>query len=331
MPIRILTQEDLIRSGCLDYSEALEVVEDAFVKYAKGDVIFPDKVSVVFNKESQNRINCLPAGIISENVYGMKWVSVYPENPKKFHKPNLSAVYLLSELTTGFPIAFMEGSMCSGMRTACVGALAAKYLAKKNSQKIGFIGAGEQAKAHFLALKQVLPKLRSCNVSSRTAESAEIFIKQMEQYHKDVSFANCKNDFESAVKDVDIIITAISGQEQILKADWIKKGCFYCHVAGLEDEFSVAKKANKIVCDNWEAVKHRTQTISQMYQKGMLKDSDIYADLHELVMGEKKGRENDDEFIYFNSVGMSYVDVALANWMYKKTVSKEQGTIIEMR
>ena len=331
MPIRILTQEDLMRSGCLDYSEALEVVEDAFVKYAKGDVIFPDKVSVVFNKESQNRINCLPAGIISENVYGMKWVYVYPENPKKFHKPNLSAVYLLSELTTGFPIAFMEGSMCSSMRTACVGALAAKYLAKKNSQKIGFIGAGEQAKAHFLALKQVLPKLKVCNVSSRTTESAELFIKQMKQYHNDVSFVNCKNDYESSVKDADIIVTAISGQEQILKADWVKKGCFYCHVAGLEDEFSVAQKADKIVCDKWDAVKHRTQTISQMYQKGILKDTDIYADLHELVLGEKNGRESEDEFIYFNSVGLSFVDVALANWMFKKAVRKELGTIIEMR
>ncbi|MBQ7046198.1 MAG: hypothetical protein IJN85_00465, partial [Oscillospiraceae bacterium] len=134
-----------------------------------------------------------------------------------------------------------------------------------------------------------------------------------------------------AVEDADIIVTAISSQEKILKAEWIKPGAFYSHVAGLEDEFDVARKASKIICDNWETVKHRTQTISQMYKQGLLSDDDIYADLHQIIKGEKNGRENDDEFIYFNSVGMSFTDVALANWMYKLAVSKNVGRIISMK
>ena len=320
MPIAILTQEDLIEAGCFDMKTAIDVTEDAFKKYACGDVIFPEKVSVIFDEVSQNRINCLPAAILSEKVYGMKWISVFPDNPSKHGKPNISAVYLLSELETGYPIAFLEGSMCSNMRTAAVGALAGKYLARNDSVNIGFIGAGEQAKSHFLAFKALFPDIKKCYVSSRTHASEHKFVEQMSRFHPDVEYIMCESNYESAASNADIIVTAISGQEKILRPEWIKRGAFYCHVAGLEDDFGVALSASKIVCDNWNIVKHRTQTISQMYKLGILHDKDIYADLHEIVTGTKSGRDNDDEFIYFNSVGMSFVDTALSLWMYKKSL-----------
>lgn len=109
--INLFSQEDLIKAGCFNVKEVIEVVEEAFRSYAKGNIIFPDKVSVVFDQETQNRINCLPAAILDENVYGMKWVSVFPVNPHTCNKPNLSAVILLSELTTGYPVALLEGGM----------------------------------------------------------------------------------------------------------------------------------------------------------------------------------------------------------------------------
>lgn len=147
----------------------------------------------------------------------------------------------------------------------------------------------------------------------------------MSKLYPNIIFINCGNDYHKAVANADIVVTAISGQNTVLKADWIKKGTFYCHVAGLEDEYAVALKASKIVCDDWEVVKHRTQTISRMYKAGILKDTDIYANLKEIILGNKKGRENDDEFIYFNSVGLSFLDVALANWMFRKVKEKKLG------
>lgn len=323
--VRILSQQDLIDAGCMDFKAAAQVIEQAFIDFAKGKVLFPDKVSVIFDQETQNRINCLPAALLEEKIYGMKWVSVFPQNPKIYNKPNVSAVSILSELTSGFPIAFMSSTMCSNMRTASVGAIAAKYLAKKNSETIGFIGAGEQAKSHFLAMKSMFPNIRECRVSSRTSESEGKFVEQMHQFYPDVKYIRCHSDYSKAIIGADIIITAISGQEEVLKADWISKGTFYCHVAGLEDEPAVAKKADKIVCDQWEAVKHRTQTISQMYQKGLLADSDIYADLDQVITSVKPGRESDQEIIYFNSVGLSFLDTALSFWMYKKSIASGKG------
>lgn len=331
MNLRILTQKDLLEAGCFDVKAAVDVCEQAFRKYADGKVLLPEKVAVVFDQATQDRINCLPAAILDEKLYGMKWVSVFPGNPHLHDCPNLTAVILLSELEKGYPVCLMEGSLCSNLRTASAGALGAKYFAREDVEVIGFIGAGEQAKSHFLAMMAVRPSIRVCKVSSRTDKSVNEFITQMKKFHPEVEFVPCGNDYAGAVADADIIVTAISGQEPILKAAWIKKGAYYCHVAGREDEYAVAEMADKIVCDNWEIVKHRTQTISIMYAKGLLRDEDIYADLHEVISGEKRGRESSDEFVYFNSVGMGFADVYLANWMYKKALETGKGCDIEMK
>ena len=323
--VKIISQKDLMESGCFDVSEAIKIIEDAFLEYLEGRVIFPDKVSTIFEEKSQNRINCLPAAVLKKHVYGMKWVSVFPENPLKYNAQNLSAVILLSELKKGFPIAFMEGTLCSNLRTAAVGAVAAKYLARKNIKTIGFIGAGEQAKSHFLAMMEIRPNIEKCKVASRTNKSEKNFIKQMKKFYPNIEFVECNGDYKEAAEKSDIIVTAISGQEPIFKAEWVDEGTFYCHVAGLEDEYAVAERADKIVVDDWEVVKHRTQTISRMYNEKLLRDEDIYANLSEIISGNKLGRENDKEFIYFNSVGLSFLDIALSNWMYEKVVEQKKG------
>lgn len=329
--ICILTQEDLLKAGCYDVGMALDACEAALIQYANHQVIFPEKVAVVFDQQSQNRINCLPAGLLESQVYGMKWVSVFPGNPKQYGIPNLTAVYLLSELKTGYPVAFLEGTMCSNLRTAATSAMAAKHLARKDTETIGFIGAGEQAKSHFLALMHTLPQIKTCKVSSRSEVSEQAFIRQMSCYYPNVDFVACGGVHEKAATGAQVIVTAISGQEKLLRADWIAEGALYLHVGGLEDEFAVAQKASKIVCDDWSVVKHRTQTISRMYQEGLLTDESIYADLHEIVSGRKPGRENEQEFIYFNTVGLSYVDVMLANRMYEKAVLNGFGRLVTMQ
>ncbi len=329
--VKIITQQHLLEAGCFNVPESIQVVEEALRQYMDGQIIFPDKVAVIFDEASQNRINCLPAGIIVEEVYGMKWVSVFPGNPHLYGLQNVSAVILLSELKYGFPKVFMEGTLCSNLRTAAMSAVAAKYLAPHGAETIGFIGAGEQAKTHFLALKCAVPTLKTCKVSSRTEGSERKFIEQMSVLHPDVNFIACSTNPQLAVNDADIIVTAISGQETILQADWIKDGALYCHTGGLEDDFSVARKASKIVCDDWEVVKHRTQTISRMFKAGELTDRDIYANLGEIITGLKPGRTAPDEFIYFNTVGLSYVDVKLANHMAHKVLSKGLGTYMEMQ
>ena len=329
MTLKYLSQEDQLKAGCLDMALAVSVVEKALLAHAAGRTLFPDKTVQIFDEGLQSRINCLPATLLDEKVCGMKWVSVFPANPKLFGLQNLSAVVLLSSIETGFPIAFMEGTLCSNLRTAAVSATGAKYLARKDSREIGFIGAGEQAKMHLIGIKTVLPDLKICRVSSRTEAREQEFISQMAPLFPDMKFIPCHSNYEKAAVGADVIVTAISGQEPLLKGAWCKKGAFYCHVAGWEDDDDTALKADKIVCDSWEIVKHRTQTISRLYKAGKLKDEDIHADLVEIIRGSKPGRETDDEFIYFNSVGLSFLDVAIAYTLFQK--AEPYATVLPMQ
>ena len=322
---KYFSQEDLLSAGCLDLNLAMDAAEESMKLFASGDVLFPEKIVQIFNDETQERINCLPATFRSKKVCGVKWVSVFPPNPVKFGLQNLSAVIILSEITNGFPIAFMEGTLCSNIRVGAMGGVAAKYLARKDSEEIGFIGTGEQAKMHLIAMKTVCPSLKICRVGAKTPDEEAQFVSEMSPIFPDMKIEGTNTSLEKAVSGADIIVTATSAQAPLLKADWMKPGAFYSHVGGWEDEYAVAENCDKIVTDDWETVKHRTQTLSRMYKDGKLKDSDIHCNLIDLINGTKPGRENDEERTYFNAVGLAYADVGIAHAMYERASETGKG------
>lgn len=328
---RFFSQEDLLAAGCLDIRMAMDAAEDAIRAFHRGDVLFPEKIVQIFNDATQERINCLPATFKNKEICGMKWVSVFPPNPTKHGIQNLSAVIILSEIEHGFPIAFMEGTLCSNVRVGTIGALAAKHLARPDAESIGFIGAGEQAKMHLIAMKTVVPSLKKCCVAAKLASEEEQFVREMSAIIPEIEFSAGKSDLETATKGADILVTATSAQAPLLKAKWMKPGAFYSHIGGWEDEYQVAQNCDKIVCDDWETVKHRTQTLSRMYKDGVLTDEDIYCNLSELVTGSKPGRERDDERVYFNAVGLAYVDVAIAIAMHNRATEAGLGQDLQIQ
>lgn len=327
--IKTISQEDVAAIFKGNADAIYGIIEDSFKKYLADDIIMPDKISQIFDEASQNRINCMPATLIEEKICGMKWVSVFPSNAPKGLQ-NVTGIMLLSELETGFPIAVIDGTLSTKMRTAAVGCTAAKYLAPSKVETIGIIGAGEEARMHFTLLKHMFPTIKECRVSSLNTEIEQGFIDKFKGIVPDVKFVTCNNDSHLCASGADIIVTAISGQSPVLKAADITKGGLYIHVGGWEDEYGVAQKANKIVCDEWEVVKHRSQTLCRMYKEGLLKDEDIHANLSELIAGTKVGRENDDEFIYFNSVGLSYIDINFANYIYEEAKKRGLGQNVVM-
>lgn len=321
-----LSQEDLIEAGAFDLGLAREALKTGLFKFKDNRILFPDKIVQIFNEETQERINCLPATLLDEKVCGVKWVSVFPPNPRRYGVQNLSAITVLSEIEKGFPICVMDGTLCSNIRVAAMGATAAEVLAKKDAESIGFIGAGEQAKMHLLGMKSVRPSLKVCKVASISNAEEEAFIRDLSPLLPDMEFVACNTVLKDAIVDSDIIVTATSAQAPLLKAEWVKKGAFYSHIGGWEDEYEVVKMADKIVCDDWSTVKHRTQTVSRCYKDGVITDADIHGNLIDILSGEKPGRENDDEFIYFDAVGLAYVDVSIAYAMYRRALEAGVGT-----
>ena len=326
-----LSQEELIDAGAFDLQMSIAALEKGLLDFEKGKILFPDKIVQIFDQETQDRINCLPATLLEEGVCGVKWVSVFPQNPRKFGTQNLSAIIVLSSLENGYPVCVMDGTLCSNMRVASMGAVAARKLAREDSEVIGFIGAGEQAKLHLLGMKAARPGLKVCKLASKYPEEETVFIRQLSRYLPDMQFIACNGNMEAAMRDSDILVTATSAQAPLLKADWIKEGAFYSHIGGWEDEYAVVQKADKIVCDDWQTVKHRTQTVSRCYKDGVIGDSDIYANIVELLDGSKPGRENEKEFIYFNAVGLAYTDISIAYAMYTRAREAGKGHMQDLQ
>jgi ornithine cyclodeaminase/alanine dehydrogenase-like protein (mu-crystallin family) len=293
--------------------------------------MFPEKIVQIFNPETQERINCLPATLRRERVCGMKWVSVFPSNVSAYGVQNLAALVVLSEIEKGFPFAVMDGTMASNVRVGAMSALAARCFAPEESRIIGFIGSGEQAKVNLLAMKSVRPGLAECRVSAKTVEEEREFVRELAPILTDVELLAAGADSAWAMSEADILVTATSAQAPLLKAAWMKPGSFYSHVGGWEDEYAVAKQCEKIVCDDWETVKHRTQTLSRMYADGELSDADITGDLVEFVAGDKPARETEDERVYFNAVGLAYVDVAISLAMYRRAIDAGKGQRLTMQ
>lgn len=326
-----LSQEDLLESGCFDLRMAMEVAEKTMLAFKEQRILFPEKIVQIFDQATQDRINCLPATLHDEQICGVKWVSVFPRNPQQHDAQNLSAIFVLSEIEKGFPVAVMEGTLASNMRVAAMGGIAAKHLSRKDSEVIGFIGAGEQAKMHLLSMKVVRPGLKECRVAAKTVEEEQQFIDELSPLFPDMDFISANTHGRAAMDDADILVTATSTQAPLLKAAWMKPGAFYSHIGGWEDEYEVALQCDKIVCDDWDTVTHRTQTLSRMYAEGLISDANIHADLHELVTGHKVGRESDDERIYFNAVGLAYIDVAIGLAMYQRAVSAGKGRDLDLQ
>lgn len=216
---RNLSQEDLIKSGAFSLPMAINALKRSLIQFRDGEILFPEKIVQVFNEGTNERINCLPATLLPERLCGVKWVSVFPPNPARFGTQNLSAIITLSSIENGYPVCVMDGTLCSNMRVAAVGALAADLLAKKDVESIGFIGAGEQAKMHLLGMKTVRPNLKVCRVAAKTEEDERIFVESLRPLLPDMEFVVCNTVLEDAIRDSDIIVTATSAQAPLLKPE----------------------------------------------------------------------------------------------------------------
>lgn len=315
-------------------SLAIDVMESVFSLHQKGDYVLPNKSVLrwgdIDSETTRGRVNSMPASIGGEfQSVGIKWISSSPTNPDKYGLPRASGIIILNDYETLFPKAIMDGMLLSAMRTGANSGVAAKYLAREDSKVLGLIGAGAQNKTQLMAMKSVLKNLTEVKINDLNKERAHLFAEEMsEKVNLPIKVVDTA---EEAVRGSDVFITATVSKTPIVKYEWIDKGSLYLHVGSHECEYEVIEKADKIVVDDWEELKHRgVETISLMYAEGEFNESRIDAQLGEIVNNIKHGRMNDDEFIYFNSVGMGIQDVALASIVYEKAVEKKIGKQLNM-
>ena len=327
--VLFLSQEEVINAGALDMSIVVPTMEEVFSLHEKKDYVLPQKCVLRWGDlESENtkgRINSMPGFIGGDlNATGIKWISSSPQNPFKYNLPRASAVIILNDPETLIPIAIMDGAAISAARTGANSGVASKYLAKKNSKTLGLIGAGVQNRTQLLAVNYAHPEIETIKIYDIFEERAINFAQEMSDLiNKNIEVAKTAYD---AVKESDIFITATVTKTPIIKPDWIEPGMLYCHVGSHECEFETILNMDKRVVDDWSEIKHRgVESLARMFNSGMIDDSYISAELGQIVNGVKKGRENNKETIYINTVGMGIEDVALAMKLYKKAIAMGLG------
>lgn len=324
-----LQQEDVIAAGGLDMGHIMGEIEDTLKLRRQNGMIFPEKIAMVYDPAIGNRINIMPCTLFSHQVAGTKLVSVFPQNPAKHGLPNVIGLLVLQDVESGAPLAVMDATLISSVRTGGIAGVAAKYLANPDSRSLGILGSGAQARSQLLALAEVLPRLAEVRVYSPTPEHRARFVEEM-QPRFGFPIRACQTAQE-ALDSADILVTATSAQAPLLKARWVKPGSFYSHVAGWEDEYAVAQEADKIVVDDWEMTKHRgSQTLARMYRDRCLTDDRIYANLEEIIDQAKPGRVNPEERVYFSSVGLAILDAAIAAVIYHQALSLGIGTELKL-
>ena len=320
--------------GVLDMKAAMHDVERVYVLNAEGDVINPGKCVLRWGKtvEDENvmgRINAMPGFIGGEyQMAGIKWIGSGPMNYKK-GLPRASVTVILNDPDTKLPVAVVDGTEISTMRTGASGGIAIKLLAKSDAKVMTICGAGAQAPTQFEAARIAKPGIDTLYVYDIRPENAERFAKAMREKYPDLTVC-VENDVEQAVRKSDIIDCVTLAAEPFIRGAWLKPGALVMNMADYEVDRDCVRRAGKLCVDYWENVKHRMiSTIALMWRDGEIKDEDLHAELGEILSGRKPGRENDEEIIYFNAVGAGIMDIAVATRCYQEALKRGLGTTLK--
>jgi ornithine cyclodeaminase len=332
--ILYLSEKDVIKCGGDDLDFYIKTIEDVFRVHNNKDFKQPSGAYLrrgdVTSEKTTGRIIALPGYIGGKyRVWGIKWIASNPRNPQKFGLPRANGTIILNDLETGLPVCMLNGTLISVMRTAAVTAVAEKYLAKKDSETIGICGAGVINKMQVTTTLKILKNIKQLKIFDINEKNAKTLADYFSREHK-LKCTVCKTAKE-AVSGSDIIITATtaaSGDEYI-EAEWIKPGSFFSNVSLNDPKFEVILSSDKIVVDDWEHSNKEDRILNRIYKKKLITEDNIYAELGEIVSGKKPGREDANEKIFFNPMGMGIEDLACAVEIYKTALKKKIGTILK--
>jgi alanine dehydrogenase len=303
----------------LTMDEALRAVEQAFKLELEGKTVMPPKIYLEL-PEYGGDFRAMPA-YVNGNA-GVKWVCVYPNNGR-YGLPSVLATIILSDPNNGLPLAVMDGTHITNIRTGAAGGVAIKYLARKDASVVGIIGAGMQARTQLMAASEVFPRIQEVKVFDCRTEATIRYVQEMVTKLK--RSIRPVETIEEACQ-ADIVITTTPSTKPLVKKEFIRPGT---HINAIgadapgkqELESELTRKA-KIIVDDMEQACHSGE-VNVPISEGKLKVQNIYGTMGEVVAGIKKGRVDDDEITIFDSTGIAIHDLICAGIVYKKAKERQ--------
>ncbi len=263
-------------------------------------------------------ITAKAAGIDKAGPYmGMKSVTVFPDNAARSGKPAIFGMYLLNSTETGETLAVMDATRLTAWRTAAASALAARYLARPDTENMVMVGAGALAPYMIRAHASVRP-IRRVLVWNRSPAGAEKIAAQFAGSSLDV---RATTDLEAACRSADLISAATISTDPLVRGAWLKPGTHVDTVGAYNtsmretDDALVARA--KIYVDTHAGALGEAGDLLQPIAAGVIDRSAILGDLADLTRGVIQGRSNAADITYFKSVGASIEDLAAAITVYE--------------
>ncbi len=325
--IIILSQNEV--KSCLPMSEAIRAVREAYIAFAKGRVKMPPVMHL--DVSQYNGEVDIKSGYIEDlGLIGTKIASGFYDNYKLGLPPGI-AVIILMDLKTSIPVAIMDGTYVTAYRTGAAGAVAAKVLARKDSKRIGVVGAGTQARMQILALREVF-SLKEIKVWDINTTERDRYVEEMSEELKIP--IDPAEDIKDAVIEADIIVTVTPSKKALVMEEWIQEGV---HINAIgadgpgkqELDPYIVKRADKVVVDSLNQCRIIGE-IQHALADGLITEDDVYAEIGQILIGEKKGRETNEEITLFDATGLAAQDIAAANIVFKQAKEKGIGHVVSL-
>lgn len=312
----------------LSMDEVILAVEEGYLAYNAGKVQQPDIVSMEmpeYNGETDikscyNELN---------QTISVKIASGFYDNGKKNDLPTMIGTILLFDGTNGAPLCVMDGSLITGIRTGAAGAVSSRLLARKDSKTVAVFGAGGQARMQIIGLCQVMP-IQEVRVYTESGEGLSRYKQDIEENTK-ARVILCDTPRE-AMNGADIAISTTPAKKYFVEKSLVKPGMHIVAVgadmAGKNEWDPEIFRGAKIVNDSIAQCVSRGETRNAIVA-GVIKESDIYAEIGQLLAGEKPLRESDDEITIFDTTGMGIQDNVTAMKVYETARKKGLGKYFE--
>ncbi|MDX1374203.1 MAG: ornithine cyclodeaminase family protein [Burkholderiales bacterium] len=320
-----------VQALAMNDGEILAAVESGLRAQGLGETTIEPRMHLVPEKDYPGHFNVLRGYIRPLGLAGVKVVGDFYRN-YEVGLPSELAVLNLMDPKTGAPVALIDASDITDMRTGAVTAIGAKHLARKDSKILGHIGARGTSYWNVRLLDSLF-NFDEIRVHSRRPESREAFAARLEHDLKKKIVVT--SDWKSCVRGADIVVEAsrLEKPAPMLKTEWIGKGaCVIPYGTMSAVELSLTDIMDKMVMDDWGQAKAGPfGALRAHVDAGRLSEKTLHAELGQIVAGLKPGRERDDETNLFWHRGLSLSDIALGAAMLDKAKRSGVGQTLRFR
>jgi ornithine cyclodeaminase len=330
MDVLFLSQVD-IESLAIEPREVVDAVEGALRAQGEGRVVLEPRVHLVPDEAFGGHFNLLRAYVEPLGLAGVKVVGDYIRN-YELGLPSELGLLTLYDPRTGVPLAIVDATELTEWRTGATTAVGARHLARQGARVLGHVGARGTAFSNVTMLDAIFD-FEEIRVTSRRPESREAFGDALEDaLGKPVRVVAT---IREAVEGADVVVeaTRLERPEPILLTQWVGPGALVVPYGTMSAvELTLTDVADKIVVDDWGQCRSgRFGALRAHVDTGRLTAGTLHAELGEIVVGDKPGREHDDELIVFWHRGLGTADVAVGALLYDRARRSGTGTLLPYR